>query len=234
MRRKKLYYVPGLISLLTLPILFFIFEPEDPVYHNSIRLFIPRDGEPDENRLTTGNVFQFVKSKKITTVDFWNVDFYDERDYYKKDRKLLFIKKEIERLAFVHDTNAVLKIELGQEASYGEFVWMLNQSILYKMRRYALVNSTFYVFANEIPVDPATYEKMTIRVDNPSYEPGLMIPQGPTAWEKFWRELEYEMEIGALYLKYNKLLVAGFALLILVPFIIRFRKFQRLPALRTA
>jgi hypothetical protein len=46
MERRKLYYVPGLISLMVLPIVLLFFSPEERERQTSVRMFIPTDEEP--------------------------------------------------------------------------------------------------------------------------------------------------------------------------------------------
>jgi hypothetical protein len=43
MRPKQIVYIPGLISLLGLPLILLLFGPEDFKRKNSLRIFVPTD-----------------------------------------------------------------------------------------------------------------------------------------------------------------------------------------------
>ena len=225
MQHKKIKYVPGLISLLGLPLLLLLIGPGDPKWKTSIRLFLPRDTLADETRLTTGNVYEKIKNKHITSVDFWYWHSHNERDEYVHYRKLHLIRNEIERLSIVHDTSRVLKIEFGEGASYGEFIWILNQLMINHVRRYVLVENTFYVFANDIPIDPFTHPPLEI--DMSGYAPVIDDTKSPTWWDWFLYDLENQLEIWHWYLQYNYVLIPGFILLIVIPFFFRIKRYLR-------
>ena len=151
MRLPKLFYTPGLISLLALPLLimYLVTPPEKPQY--VIRLFMPTDDKPNNNeipRFSKYAVWEAIKHKKIIEVQFYETPLGDLRTF-RKNAKLDFVRREIERLTFTHDTNSVLKIELGEGIRYGEFVGILNNLMMYGVKRYAWTDDSFYIFANE-------------------------------------------------------------------------------------
>jgi hypothetical protein len=41
MKKRKLFYVPGLISIIGLPVLLFFMGPENQIYPTSVRLKLP-------------------------------------------------------------------------------------------------------------------------------------------------------------------------------------------------
>jgi hypothetical protein len=154
MARKKLYYLPGLFSLAGLPIIFLFFIPPDKPQPVLLRHFLPNDVKSGLSyRFSKYHVWERAKKKKQATVDFWYADSSD-LSVYRKEAKIDFIRKQIAGLSFAHDTNSVLKIELGDGSSYGDFVRILNQLMVYDVKRYALTDNTLYVFANEKPVNP--------------------------------------------------------------------------------
>jgi hypothetical protein len=230
MRRKKLWYVPGLYSLLGLPILLLLFGREDVQEPVALRFFIPDDRQlkDDQPRFQSNYVLQLAATKKATTIDFWYRDF-TESETYSQHTKLNFIAREIEKLAVVHDTSRVLKIELGEGITYGEFVWILNQVTINGIRRYACVQSTFYIFPNPIRENPANYKSLELSMEDYDFTP----IKRPSWWEQFKSDLEWELEyqfrLWSYYIKHNYVLIVGFLLLIVLPFGIRIRKFGKIP-----
>lgn len=213
--------MPGFISLLALPLILLIIHPEDPVRHNSIRMFLPTDEKPDgENiKYSRYGVLEAAAGKRITTIEFWYDPTYVEIDEFSYHAKLDFVRREIERMNFTHDTMSVLKIELGNGISYGDFVRILNCLLVYRVKHYALVDNSLYVFANPMPPNPADFEplypvdQVPVLVDG-DYEE-------PTAWDRFYWKLEEQLRIAAYIIKYNYLLLSGFLLLIFLPSIER-------------
>lgn len=157
MKSGRRYYVPGLLSIIGLPILLFFYWPKETVTHTYLKLFLPTDRKDDPGmiRFSKGMVYKSLEGKKTITIDLDDVErFYEEdnRTQYVFSRKLHFVSQEIERLEFTNDTSTVLKIQLGANNTYGDFVWVLNQLFVYKVKRYAFVDNDFYVFADP-PLD---------------------------------------------------------------------------------
>jgi hypothetical protein len=86
--------------------------------------------------------FELVKNKKIETIDldYSSLDGFDEIEDAARARRFHFVTREIERLQFTHDTSVVLKIDLGENNSYGEFVWLYNHMAFYRIRHYAFID----------------------------------------------------------------------------------------------
>ena len=230
MRRKKLWYVPGLYSLLVLPILLWLFGPEDVQEKNALRLWLADDRHYNYElpRHTSDMVLEKASHYKATTIDFWD-KVYDERSAYRHFAKLDMIEREIQRMTTVHDTTTLLKIELGEGITYGEFVSIMNLIIVYDIKRYGLVKSTLYIFPPDIPTDPSTYEELQpIYYEDHDY----VKFKGPSWWEKFIDDLEWKFDeqltIWAWYWKYNYILISGFLLFIVLPFILRIKKFRKI------
>lgn len=152
MRLPKLFYTPGLISLLALPLLimYLVTPLEKPQY--VIRMYLPSDKKPQKGSLSQFFskyvVWEDAKHKKIIEVQFFH-EPHGKLDAYTKDAKLDFVRREIERLTFTHDTNSVLKLELGEGINYGELVGIFNYLQIYGVKRYAWTDDSFYIFANE-------------------------------------------------------------------------------------
>jgi hypothetical protein len=152
MKRQKLYYVPGFISLLCLPVLLLLSFPEEPVRQTKISLVVPTDEKPRPgiNSFSKYGVFQEVKNKHIISVELEKDVRYDKGLYnYHAKRRL--INHEIERLTYTHETTSVLKVNFGETATYGDLISILNQILICGVKRYALVDNSLYIFANEPP-----------------------------------------------------------------------------------
>ena len=148
MKRKKLYYVPGLISLLGLPLLMLFFTPEAKPIYTVIRLFLPLDHAPLNKGMivfSKENVYQTIKKKKIITVDLDQEFFSMPNDGYLFNAKRSFIVREIEKMQFTHDSTEVIKIDIGETNSLGTFVWVINQTMLYGVRQWAFMDNSFFL-----------------------------------------------------------------------------------------
>ncbi|MBN9382992.1 MAG: hypothetical protein J0H74_19705 [Chitinophagaceae bacterium] len=157
MKKGKLLYVPGLISLIGLPVLLFFMGPEDRVYPTAIRLNLPSDKKdiPGIMAYTEDGVYRSIKDKKIVTVDmaepFIGDPEYGEQADYLLDRKLHFITHEVERMQFTYDTSMILKARLGRKSTYGDFVRLINHALLYKMLKFVYIDDCVYYFFDTTP-----------------------------------------------------------------------------------
>lgn len=160
MKRKKIYYVPGAISLLGLPLLFLLFIPKQEARPRYVKFMLPSDRKSDSKsiiRYSRDYFYKSIKTKKIIQINL-NKEYLPQ-EMYLFNAKLNFISREIEKLEFTNDTSAIIKIKLGAANTYGHFLWLLNQASIYRLKRYALVDDCFYLFANPPPdpVDDNTY-----------------------------------------------------------------------------
>src|ERR1700761_4779808 len=146
MTRGEKYYVPGMISLLGLPILLWIYAPHQKPQPNVLQVFSPYEG-PDTSlyRFSKFSFLQTTKNKKLLCVDL--SDPAPSRNKDISARKLNFISQEIERMQFFYDTSVVLKIKFGDSNTYGQFVWLINQAKLHQVKRYAFFDAAFFLLA---------------------------------------------------------------------------------------
>ena len=221
MRRKKLFYVPGLISLIGLPVLLFFLGPEDPVYHTVLKIKLPADKPRNDGYLNFNKVdfLHTIKHKKLISVDINDDDPFDELSRYEFDRKLAFVPREIERLQFTNDTNTVFRLRFGENNTYAQFIWANNMAKIYDFKRYVFVDDDFYFLPNPPPhnitLDPVPLNDVVI--DPPPYTP-------PTWWELF-RPRFSRWWSGVLFdIRHSYWLVIGFLLFILVPGLIVVRR----------
>ena len=222
MKRMKFYYVPGLISLMGLPVLLFIWGPSDPVFRTAMRLRLPSDEAASGIGFTREGFLQLTKNKRILTIDLEDLPIYPrEADESARDHRFHFVKQEIQRLQFTHDTSTILRIGLGEDNTYGDFVWLCNYMTISAIKRYAVIDDNFYILSNP-PRDD--YGLASIQVDIPDsmYQATL---QTISKWESFKWYLYCKWYPIKIYLvaciKYNQLLITGFLLLIILPAMLR-------------
>jgi hypothetical protein len=128
MPRKKLFYVPGLISLLGLPVLLFFLGSENHDYQTVLMMNFPADRPRSDGGLSFNKVdfLHMVKDRKLISVDIDDCPL-DDHSQYEFDRKLAFIPRELERLQFTNDTNAVFRLRFGRitptVSSSGLLIW---------------------------------------------------------------------------------------------------------------
>src|SRR5690348_3541427 len=103
MKRRKLFYVPGMISLLVVPVLFYFYQPviKTPTL---LRLSVPNDdSSPDRYTFSRYVVKAALKGKKINTV-------YLDGNHSLNVKKLEFIGYEALKLKFYNDTTQIIKV----------------------------------------------------------------------------------------------------------------------------
>jgi hypothetical protein len=224
MTMKKIYYLPGIISLLGLPVLLFIWGPPDPPDQTVLKLNLPSEKRASKGMIAFNNqyVYQMLSHKKITRVDLYN-EWSVRGEQFLNSQQFIFIKREIERLQFTHDTTAALNIQFASNSTYGDFVWAINLAVLYEVKRYALVGNNLYFFANDPP--PKPYEgTLGLSFNRPDYLP----PEEHRWWEVWQTQLKYKwwwFQNCWSYLfdqqSQNRWLAAGFAVLVFVPGLFR-------------
>jgi len=227
MTRKKLLYVPGLISLIGLPILLWIMGPQEIIRHNCIKLFLPKDKKPLPNVLAFSRytVMTAIKGKKIIPVEFWYDPMGEPIETFNYNNKLNFVLHEIEQITYTHDTTSVLKVCLGDGISYGDFVGILNQLILHRVKRYALVDNELYIFGEPLiaPLPPLELEVDAIAPSIVSSE-----DDKPSVWDMLKERVQDMLQVTAFLLKHNYIFISGFILLIFIPFTLKIRNRNKL------
>jgi hypothetical protein len=217
MQRRKLFYVPGLISLVGLPILLLLFGPEEEVRQTALRLFMPYDEPKDEQaaQFSKAKLYESIKGKNIIAIHGEDTR-HDELENFRYNRKMNFIGSELERLQFTHDTNTVLKIEFDEENAYADFIHVLNLAILYRVQRYAFVDNSLFLLSNPHPTHEKTY------LEEIEYETFYIPGEAPpTRWQEFRYWFDENISIAAYMIKRNYLLVAAFLVLIIVPAVVQ-------------
>ena len=204
MKRRKLFYIPGMLSLLIVPVLFYRYQTDIVKTQTVLRLFVPSD-EKSPSRFSKYTVKAGLKGKKINTV-------YLNGDRRLNVKKLDFIAYEALKLKYYNDTSQILHVKFSEETTYGEFVQLVN--IMHKdgHKRYAWLDDDFYVFGEPpLPSEPAVDFKYSCMLCNDV----LVIDK-----EKTWREKLSEL-ISYYWSPTNALLLAAFILLIAIPIAIK-------------
>lgn len=181
-------------------------------------LFLPSSNEnknPALRAFSEKNFFKLIQKKKIISIDLSDKPYPEYREeYYSYQRKFEFITHEIETLQFTNDTASLLKVELGEDNTYGEFIWLLNQTKLYQIRRFAVIGNCIYFLTNPAPIHYPPIEYFGNDV--------LSVDQAKLSkWQVLKQGLKSLFEETSRLIRYNYFFSSGFFLLILVPAIIR-------------
>lgn len=193
MKRPKLFYVPGMISLLVVPVLFYVYQPVQK--KQTILKFVL----PNEDNAYT-SVKAHLKGKKINKV------YYDD-DHDLNAQKLEFIGQEALKLKFYYDTMQVIKVRLSDETTYNEFVQLVNVMYKNKQKRYTWLDNDFYILGDRPPEPEVTYficGTVPLLVEY-HHSPG------------FWQQVNKYISL----IINNVWLLSAFVLLIAVPAIIK-------------
>ena len=208
-KRPKLFYIPGMISLLLLPVLFSMYlhiEKKQTV----LKLVLPKEDRPEDRsslnmRFSRAAVMAQLKGKKINTV------YYDE-DHELNEIKLDFITREAQKLKFYHDTTQIIKVRLANETTYNEFVQLVNVMYRDKHKRYVLLDNDFYILGEEPP--QTDVDGVIIPFISCGFSQYHVVK---TRQQLFWEQVnKYKLLIVN-----NVLLLSAFVLLIAVPVIIK-------------
>ena len=141
-----------MISLIGLPLLALclIPRPAKPLY--TLRIFLPMDeiraGDEFSKHFAKQVFYKTLLHKKVVAVDMPARDTTDQDFIFHAKRQ--FIVSEIERLTFTGDSGFVLKVSLSDSSTFGDFVWLVNQTLKYKIRRWIFADNSFF-FVNLSP-----------------------------------------------------------------------------------
>lgn len=212
MKRPKLFYTPGLISLLVIPVLFYIYQPAIKT-QTVVKILVPMEDDPGQSpyfsRYTRSSVIASLKRKKINTVNL-------DSNHSLNERKLEFIAQEALKLKFYNDTTQVIKVRYSDETTYNEFVQLVN--IMYRdgHKRYSLLDNEFYIFGED---PPEPHIEFKIPYFTCGYV-GLKVEMEKTWQERLWEEInKYK-----LFIVNNGLLLAAFVLLIVIPTFLKIKR----------
>lgn len=226
MKKKKLHYVPGIISIVGLPALLFFLGPQDPVKYAAIPVEMPAAPGQLGTGCTVGDIpKQALRNKKIISVDL-NDMVWNQQSAHIFNQKLALVTQQIQYLQFTGDTSTVLKVGVGVENDFKCIAWVLNEATRYQLSTQLLTTDAVYLFPRRLVVPRYTSLAM-------ANQPGLLAAvQSPQKWTSLKNSMQFSMtrlkfQLNYLFVKQqqNRLLMAGFLLLVLLPAIIKIRSY---------
>lgn len=148
---KRIYYVPGLISALLIPVLFwFYINPYvDKTKYNVIDLGIPAKLREDNSN----DIYSF---ESVRNWDYKKIKV----DPSKAKENSKFYVSEIKSLQKRNEKDTGIEFILDNNNTYGDFVSLLNDMAIAKQETYALdLEKTGHVFATVNYKSPKTEEE---------------------------------------------------------------------------
>lgn len=188
MKQRKIFYVPGMISLVVLPLVFICWinksEPEEEV---TLRMWIPKN-EPNFNpnkieSFSEEGVLESIKSFKKTEI--YLSRFESELLEYQID----FSIQELKRIAFTHQSKEVLIVHISDNVSFYQFVEFINYTHIVSLKRWAFFKGAFYFLGNEPPqplttnYEPIIIEPMIVEPLICGYSDYIPPQQEPHYWQ---------------------------------------------------
>jgi hypothetical protein len=147
--QKRLYYVPGMISLLAL-VIFLKWYSNRFEYrtYDSYPFAVPDSRE--ESRSLVVSRYQIEKdiSKKK------QIQIMLDENEAENSKKFDLIKYEARKLKYTHDTLTVLRISFTEKMNYGQFIQLIRLCNADGHRRFALLNKSFVIWG-EWPAKPS-------------------------------------------------------------------------------
>lgn len=148
---KKIFYVPGLISALLIPILFWYYiNPYiDETNYNVVDIGLPIKLNKDKSNVSsTFEPLRNWKYKKIIV------------NPAKAKENSSFYVSEVEKLQKRNEKNTGIEFILDKNNTYGDFVSLLNDMAIAKQETYAYdLEKTGHFFATVNYIDPNAVEK---------------------------------------------------------------------------
>ncbi len=145
---RKIYYLPGLISLIFLPIIFLRIPQPSTRSFATLNYAVPYHAkeETDIPSFSGQYLLKTIRKKQI-------ISFYLDEDHKLNTKKITVIQSEALKLKFECDINHVIAVHFSDSLNYGEFVYLLNMMALDNHKRYAEWKNIFYIFGED-PPDP--------------------------------------------------------------------------------
>lgn len=154
-RGKKLYYAPGVISLIGIWSFYFHFQnrfksrPE-----TSLIINVPKENN-NYFQYSTGYFKKLIASKKQIKLEL-------NEDRETNQKKIEFIKYEARKIKYTKDTNSVISISLTNETTYGEFVKLLNLCYADDHKLFVLFKKSFLIFGEYPPTPKDTTKEIKL------------------------------------------------------------------------
>jgi biopolymer transport protein ExbD len=176
---RKLYYAPGMISLIGLFIFFnWSMQKFNPQPQTYLTINVPRENsDKSDYRYSIDGIEKQLKKKK-------QIQLTLDADEKTNERKFELIKYEARKLKYTQDTSTVLRIRFTNDITYGTLVRLINLCYAEGHKRFVLLKNSFVIYgeypqANSIADTKQSYLS-GVDVFNPSKE-----SQQKTFIEKF-------------------------------------------------
>ena len=141
-RTKRLFYTPGLISLIGLSFaLPYFYKKNSPVKYGVLHLFVPKDRNKDYeiNHFTIGYLEKEIRYKKKISVTI-------NENHEENRKKLDIIRTEALKLKYFEDTSTVVLIKLSDSITYGEFISIVDMCESDSHKRYGCWNNQYVIW----------------------------------------------------------------------------------------
>lgn len=150
---KKLYYIPGIISLIGIWVFYFSFQKRftSKKHEGYLSFYVPNDDSSNPYRFSTNAIMRTISKKKQIRIVL-------NEDRKTNQKKIDFIRYEARRLKYTQDTTAVIVITLTNETSYAELVQLIDMCHEDKHRQFTLAKRLFIIFG-EYPPKPENTTK---------------------------------------------------------------------------
>ena len=64
------------------------------------------------------------------------------------DSLFKLISDKLEKLSLTNDSTIAIKVDFGKSNTFGQVVWLLNQTLIHQLKRWALIDNSFYFINN--------------------------------------------------------------------------------------
>ena len=151
MARIKIFYPPGLFSLIGMPFFFYILSsfPNVTQRHNCLRIYLPRDGyQENPTTYSAYTIRQQLRGKHIHRINIGDVRPYrnTEPPYYNSI--LNNVALDLQKLQSNKDSDIVIKVVLDQQCNYKTFVWLFDQALINDIKRFPYLGDSIFFFSN--------------------------------------------------------------------------------------
>ena len=75
---------------------------------------------------------------------------FTSRDKGITDSVFRFLSEKLEKFKLTNDTTTVIKVDFGNSNTYGQVVWLLNQTLILQLKKWAYIDNSFYFINNSI------------------------------------------------------------------------------------
>lgn len=154
--RKKIFYLPGLISLLLLPLLGGLYL-QNEFQKRNYRTIEINWWHPSwkENYRNQNYYYEIYPNRNYTTISL-------SQENLEKEKQLLEFRKQLKKLVSTKDTFDGLHIKFNKKSSFGDLVAVINILLKEKAKMYVLKDYDVWVFnfiPKEIKNTTFTFEK---------------------------------------------------------------------------